>query len=93
MQVNNPDPDLNEADEAPPDTLGDMDIAVHFELDTVAMPLCDLEAIGPGYVIELATPLSAACVRLVACGQVIGHAELVAVGEQLGARITRMVAP
>jgi type III secretion protein Q len=73
------------------DTLGELDIPVRFELETVAVPLADLESIQPGYVIELTTPVQAASIRLVAFGQVLGHAELVVVGDKLGARITRLV--
>jgi type III secretion protein Q len=73
------------------DNLGELDIPLRFELETVAVPLADLEAIQPGYVIELSTPLDMAQLRLVAYGQVIGHAELVVVGDKLGARITRLV--
>jgi type III secretion protein Q len=71
--------------------LGDLDVPLRFELDTVPVPLSDLQAIRPGYVIEFAVPLESAALRLVAFGQTIGHAELVAVGDHLGARITRMV--
>lgn len=80
-----------DADSLPCETLGELDIPVRFEIETLAMTLSDLAAVGPGYVIELTTPVAAATIRLVACGQTIGHAELVAVGGQLGARITRMV--
>ena len=75
------------------DTLNPLDtleIPVRFEVDTVAVPLSDLESMGPGFVVELKTPLATASIRLVACGRVVGHAELVAVGDRLGARITRM---
>lgn len=78
--------------EAAPNVLDDLELAVHFELETVGMPLSDLEAIQPGYVIEFAMPLAQARLRLVACGHVIGHADLVAVADRLGARITRLVA-
>jgi type III secretion protein Q len=71
--------------------LDELDIPLRFELETVAVPLAELEAIQPGYVIELAMPLSSATLRLVAFGQVLGHAQLVAVGDKLGARITRLV--
>ncbi len=72
--------------------LNDLEIPVRFELETVAIPVSDLESIKSGYVIELTTPVDRAAIRLVAAGQIIGHAELVAVGDRLGARITRMVA-
>jgi type III secretion protein Q len=71
--------------------LDELELPVHFELDTVAMPLGELRSVQEGYVIELPTPLNEATVRLVACGQTVAHAELVAVGERLGARITRML--
>ena len=74
------------------DSLGALELPVHFEIETVSVPLAELEAIEPGYVITLATPASEARLRLVSCGRVIGHAEMVAVGDRLGARITRMVA-
>jgi type III secretion protein Q len=74
-----------------PDALGELDIPVRFEVETVPVPLGDLEALAPGYVIELSAPLASAPLRLVACGRVVGTAELVAVGDRLGARITRMV--
>jgi type III secretion protein Q len=88
------DPNDSQAEgpgEDPIDTLGELDIPVRFEIETVAVPLADLEAIEPGYVIELGTPVEAAVIRLTAYGQTIGHAQLVAVGDRLGARITRMV--
>jgi type III secretion protein Q len=72
-------------------SLAEMELPVRFELETVAIPLGELHGISPGYVIELSAPVSQASVRLVACGQTIGHAELVAVGDRLGARVTRMV--
>jgi len=73
------------------DALGELDIPVRFEVATVPVPLADLEALSPGCVIELSAPLASAPLRLVACGRVVGTAELVAVGDRLGARITRMV--
>jgi type III secretion protein Q len=83
-------PDEGSSDE-PIDTLRELDIPVRFEIETIAVPLAELEAIEPGYVIELATPVDSAAIRLTAYGQTIGHAQLVAVGDRLGARITRMV--
>jgi type III secretion protein Q len=72
-------------------SLAEMELPVRFELETVAIPLGELHGISPGYVIELSAPVGQASVRLVACGQTIGHAELVAIGDRLGARVTRMV--
>ena len=74
-----------------PGSINDLTIHVRFEIETVAMALSDIVSIKPGYVIELNTPIAGAAIRLVACGEIVGHAELVAVGGQLGARITYMV--
>lgn len=65
----------------------DLQIQVHFELDTLPLPLAELTQLRSGSVLPLSVPLTQATVRLVACGQVVGHAQLVAVGDQLGARI------
>jgi type III secretion protein Q len=76
----------------PAAALDALELPVHFELETVSIALADLEAIEPGYVIELATPASQARLRLVSCGVVIGEADLVTVAGQLGARITHLAA-
>ncbi|AEG94073.1 FliM/FliN family flagellar motor switch protein [Ramlibacter tataouinensis] len=70
----------------------DIEVPVRFEIETAPVSLADIEAMANGYVIELATPLANARIRLVACGRVIGSAELVAVGDRLGARISHMAA-
>ncbi len=76
-------------DEALPDLAG-LDIPVHFEIDTISMPLAQLCALGAGHVMELPIPLAQAPVRLITHGKIIGFAELVAVGEHLGIRIQKM---
>lgn len=78
--------------EVAPDSLGSLELPVRFELETVSVSLADLEAIQPGYVIELAMPVAEAGLRLVSCGHVIGHADLVSVSGRLAARITSLVA-
>jgi type III secretion protein Q len=83
--------DADEAVNLSSDKLSDFEISVRFEIESVAIPLSDLESIKPGYVIELTSPVDRAAIRLIAAGQIVGHAELVAVGNRLGARITRMV--
>jgi type III secretion protein Q len=70
--------------------IGELELPVQFEIDTVAMPLAQLSALGPGYVVELPMPVDEAQLRLVAHGQTIGYGELVTVGEHLGVRIIRM---
>jgi len=92
LQMLDDDQDLLAEPGTEADAIGELELPVRFEIETVSVPLAELEAIEPGYVIELAVPAAEARLRLVSCGQVIGHAELVAVGTRLGARITRMVA-
>lgn len=70
--------------------LGELDLPVQFEVDTIALPLSQLCALRPGYVLELQTPVAEAQLKLVAHGQTIGFGELVTVGEHLGVRILRM---
>ena len=77
----------------PPDDpidIGDLDLPVQFEVDTIALPLSQLCALRPGYVLELQTPVADAQLKLVAHGQTIGFGELVTVGDHLGVRILRM---
>ncbi|QCP52296.1 YscQ/HrcQ family type III secretion apparatus protein [Trinickia violacea] len=70
--------------------VGELELPVQFEIDTVALPLAQLSALGPGYVVELPVPVAEAQLKLVAHGQTIGYGELVTVGEHLGIRIIRM---
>jgi type III secretion protein Q len=77
-------------DPADPIRIGELELPVQFEIDTVALPLAQLSALGPGYVLELPVPVADAQLRLVAHGQTIGYGELVTVGEHLGIRIIRM---
>lgn len=84
-----------EAEAAPftptsPLDIGELDLPVQFEIDTLALPLSQVAALRRGYVIELGTPVTDARIKLVAHGQTIGHGELVSVGEHLGIRITGM---
>ncbi|KVC92843.1 hypothetical protein WI77_12215 [Burkholderia ubonensis] len=78
-------PDRND-----PVAIGTLEIPVSFEIDTVALPVDQLAAMRPGYVIELPRAPSDMQIRLIAHGQLIGHGELVSVGEQLGVRILQM---
>lgn len=70
--------------------IGELDLPVQFELDSVALPLAQLSSLRAGYVIELDTPVEDARIRLVAHGQTIGFGELIAVAEHLGIRIVSM---
>ena len=80
-------PDDHEADAA---VLDDLQLPVSFELDTARISLAELARMQPGYAIELEVPLMEAMVRLVCHGQTVGAGQLMAIGDQLGVRITRM---
>jgi type III secretion protein Q len=67
--------------------LESLDIPVGFEIDTVALPLGELTALAPGYVLELPQRAENVPLRLVAYGRTIGTGELVTVGDRLGVRL------
>ncbi|RZF23808.1 YscQ/HrcQ family type III secretion apparatus protein [Paraburkholderia sp. UYCP14C] len=85
-----PDDLLAPDQQSNPIDIGELDLPVQFEVDTVALPLSQLYALRPGYVIELPTPVNEAQIKLVTHGQTIGYGELVTVGDHLGIRILRM---
>ena len=85
-----PDDLLAPDEEGNPIDIGELDLPVQFEIDTVALPLSQLYALRPGYVLELPTPVEQARLKLVTHGQTIGYGELVTVGDHLGIRILRM---
>jgi type III secretion protein Q len=78
--------------EAPPvvGTLESLELPVAFELDTARVSLAELASMQPGYAVELAVPLAQAQVRLVCQGRTLGQGQLIAIGDQLGVRITRL---
>ncbi len=89
------DSSLDSSSDAPccapePADLGDVELPVHVELDTLSLSIAELAALRPGYVLELPLAARDAPVRLVAYGQTIGGGRLVAVGAHLGVRIDRM---
>jgi type III secretion protein Q len=72
------------------DTIADLEVDLHFELQVLSTPLAELAAMRPGYVIELPVAAADAVVSLVVNGQVLGRAQLVSVGDRLGARILEL---
>ncbi|KVV37429.1 type III secretion protein [Burkholderia ubonensis] len=84
-----PDDDAPGAAPEPAD-LGDVDLPVHVEIDTLSLSIAELAALRPGYVLELPLAARDVPVRLVAYGQAIGGGRLVAVGAHVGVRIDRM---
>lgn len=71
-------------------SLDDLQLPIGFELDTARVSLSELAGMRPGYAIELDMPLAEAAIRLVCHGQTVGHGQLIAIGERIGVRITRM---
>lgn len=79
-----------QTEEAPPAAWSGLQLPVSFELDTARVSLAELAAMRAGCSIALDQPLLAATVRLVCHGQTLGEGQLVAIGDHLGVRITRM---
>jgi type III secretion protein Q len=82
-----------ETETAAAPTLDELQLPIVFELDTARISLAALADMRPGYAVELDVPLREATVRLVCHGQTLGQGQLVAIGDQLGVRITRMEHP
>jgi type III secretion protein Q len=68
----------------------ELELPVQLVADTVALTVSELSSLGPGYVIELPTPVTDLTVKLVVHGQVIGQGELVTIGDHVGIRILHM---
>lgn len=85
------DHDTSPASGDEPIDIGELNLPVKFELDTVQMPVVQLSALRPGYVVELPVPIIDARIRLTSYGQTIGTGELVTVGDQLGVRVLQMM--
>ena len=71
-------------------SLDELQLPVAFELDTARVSLAELASMQPGYAVELDVPLREATVRLVCHGRTLGTGQLIAIGEHLGVRITRL---
>jgi len=83
-------PDMDHMDH-PVTDIAALELPVTLEIVTLAMPLQQIGALQPGQVLELPLALADARVRMVACGQTLGHGKLVVVGEQLGFQVSTMV--
>ena len=68
-------------------SIADLEVDLHIELQVLSTPLGELAAMQPGYVLELPVLATEACVELVVGGRIYGRAQLVRVGDRLGARI------
>ena len=92
--IMNNDPDLSlraagDAASAPID-VSDVELPVHIDLVTVNLPIGQIAALQPGYILTLPVALADADIRLVAHGQTLAFGELVAIGDQLGLHIRRI---
>jgi type III secretion protein Q len=93
LRMSNPDNGMVQDTMADPNAvvrIDELSIPVHFQFDAPAMSTADIESLRPGYVMELESPIRQVVVRIVAFGQSIGTAELVVVGDRLGARILHL---
>ena len=72
--------------------LDGLEVELRFEVGDVAVPLAELRAVKPGYVIELPQPLKQSEVRIVVNGNRIGTGTLIAVGNRLGVRVATFAA-
>lgn len=75
---------------ARPDPMADLEVDLHLQLQVLSTPLSELAAMRPGYVLELPMPAAQACVDLIVGDQVYGRAQLVSIGDRLGARILEL---
>jgi type III secretion system YscQ/HrcQ family protein len=74
---------------APPfsSKVAELEVPVHFEIDSTALTLDQLSSLRRGYVIELGIPVKEAEIRLVSCGQIIGRGRLVVVADCIGVQL------
>lgn len=75
------------ADQTRPIDISSVELPVHIEVVTVNLPIAQIAALRPGYILTLPLTLADAEIRLVAHGQTLALGELVAVGDQLGLHI------
>jgi len=86
----NNEADMNDSSSDPGSIVDDIELPIHFELDTAHLRLDELAAIAPGHVIALEVPLGDAPVRLMCQGQRLGSGRLIAIGDRLGVQIESM---
>ena len=70
-----------------PNNIAELEVPVHFEVDSAALSLAQLATLRSGYVINLSLPVEEAEIRLIACGQLVGRGRLVVIGDCLGVQI------
>lgn len=80
--------DADDAASLPLDRLDALEVSLRFEVGELSLSLGELKGLRAGHVFELAHPLNRSPVRIVAHGNVLGRGYLVAVGDQLGVRVS-----
>jgi type III secretion protein Q len=81
-----------DAVDPPLESLEGLEVMLRFEAGQLQIPLRELGQVKPGHVFDLGQPLTQTVVRIVAHGSVVGKGQLVALGEQLGVRVTEFAA-
>lgn len=72
----------------PLDRLDALEVTLRFEVGDLPITLGELKSLRAGHVFELAQPLNRSTVKIVVHGNVLGKGHLVAVGDQLGVRVS-----
>lgn len=67
--------------------VGAIPVAIEFELGRVELTLAELGQLQPGYVFPMSTAIEGRNVSIRANGRVVGHGQIVAVGDTLGVRL------
>lgn len=70
--------------------VADIELTLHMELQAISLTIGALQALRAGAVIELTQDAEDARLDLVVGGQVFGRAQLVRIGDRLGARILEL---
>ncbi len=78
----------DDAANLPLDRLDALEVTLRFEIGELSLSLGELRSLRAGHVFELAHPLNRSPVRILAHGNVLGKGHLVAVGDQLGVRVS-----
>lgn len=78
----------DEATPLPLDRLDALEVTLRFEVGELSVSLGELKGLGAGHVFDLGHALNRSPVRIVAHGNVLGKGYLVAVGDQLGVRVS-----
>ena len=72
------------------DALASIEVDLHIELQVLSTPVAELARMKTGHVLELPVAAGEATVQLIVAGQIFGRAQLVCIGDRLGARIVEL---